>query len=519
VDALRALGEPVARAAPLVARADAAAAAIPAEGLTDPVEAARSALVDHLAPAASTLRDVAPLVQALPALLGADGERRYYFGAGTPAELRGATGFIGASTVLTVDRGRLSFGEFGATTDLVDAPPGTIPPPNPDWAQRYDRYGGTGDWVFATMSPDFPSTGVVLERLHEATTGQQLDGAISADPYALAALLEVAGPVTVEGFGTVTSDDVVEVVAHDAYGVITDSEERKRLLGRVAAASLTGFLSGIGREDSDPLAALRALGGAVQDGHLVVHAVDPAVQQALEAAGVAGRLGGSEDPTDFVQAHLTGASNAKVDWYLERSLDYRVQLAPDGSATAEAVVVLRNTAPTAGEVSYVIGPNTQQVLGPGGNVVIVSTYLDVDAELQEFIPPPGTTRGVYEVELGHPVMTTVDSLPAGATTSTRYQVVNPSAWTPDGTGGGTYRLTVGDQPAIHAERLSVEVALPPGSRVVTAPDGFAVVDGVVRGTLETRGERVVDLVLAGPEPSLWERLTGWLGRPVLRLGG
>ena len=45
------------------------------------------------------------ILDGLPSFLGADGPRRYLFGASNPAELRGTGGLIGAYAILTMDRG------------------------------------------------------------------------------------------------------------------------------------------------------------------------------------------------------------------------------------------------------------------------------------------------------------------------------------------------------------------------------------------------------------------------------
>lgn len=524
VDALTALGPPLHEARTLLEEARATLTGTSSEGLVGPVADARGQFRAQLDDANRALAATEPLVAALPAFLGADGPRRYFFGAAQPAELRGSTGFIGAFSILTLEGGRFSFSEFAPIQDLPVAPPGTVAPPNPDFLARYGAFGGTGYWQNLNVSPDFPSTGRALERLWEATYGEPLDGAISADPFALAALLELAGPTEVPGVGTVDAGTVVPFVTNEAYSVLTDAEERKRLLGDVAAAALSGFIdSGLGGDDlagggdpAGPLSALRAIGGAAGRGHVLVHAADPAVQAAFEGAGLAGAL--LDPPGDYFSAFLTGASGSKIDYYLGRDLDYAVTLEPDGVARASATLRLVNDAPASGQPRYVIGPNTPRVVA-GENELYVGAYLAAGAQLAGFAADGAVGGGELQSELGHPVVQTYEELAPGAARTLAYEVVHPGGWTAAGA-GGRYQLTVQSQAAIRPTRLRLKVRVPQGMQVIAADERLQVAAGVVRFDGEIEGTFSADLHFA-PVPerrTAWQRLRDRLREPLITLG-
>jgi hypothetical protein len=76
--------------------------------------ASRSATRKWVRRSAAAARSAAALAEALPRFLGADGERRYFFGASTPSELRGTGGYIGDYSVLTVRDGKIA--RFEAST-------------------------------------------------------------------------------------------------------------------------------------------------------------------------------------------------------------------------------------------------------------------------------------------------------------------------------------------------------------------------------------------------------------------
>lgn len=487
--------------------------ATPAQGLVGPVARARTEFEQRLSGAHEAAVTSEPLSRGLPAFLGAEGPRRYFFGAANPAELRGRSGFIGAWSILTIDQGRFSFSPFVPIHDLPDVPADQVEPPYPEYPDRWGQWGGPGIWRNLTLMPDFSETGSALESLWEQTRGERLDGMITADPFALAALLEVAGPVEVPGRGSVDAGSVVDYVSNEAYAVITDPEERKRLLGEVAAAALTGFFErGLGGgEDGQEatLRALRALGKAAGDGHILIHAADSEVQAAFEAAGLAGRL--LDPPGDYVGTVVAGTTSSKIDYYLGRELDYIVSLRSDGGADAQATLRLVNDAPTQGPPAYVIGPNIDRVVA-GENEIWVNTYLRRDAQVVGVTEDGDAATGRIQTELGHPVVETFEELPSGARHEVEYSTDVPSVWAEEA-GVGRYRLTIQEQSTIRATQVAVAVRIPPGTRVVQVSEGLAVDGDIIRFSGAVRGTWEADIRFA--EPSMADRAWDWLSTPVI----
>ena len=148
--------------------------------------------------------------EALPAMLGGEGERRYLLLFTTPAEARGLGGFTGNWAEITADDGRITVSDFGRSDELDDAAPAgtrTLSGP-PEWLERYGEFGftnGVGGTVGAdpfkniTMSPFMSSTGQVVAELYPQSGGRELDGVFAADVYVLAELLRLTGPLDVTG--------------------------------------------------------------------------------------------------------------------------------------------------------------------------------------------------------------------------------------------------------------------------------------------------------------------------------
>jgi hypothetical protein len=165
------------------------------------VTTGRDRVLELLEPLAARSRVAADVAEQLPAFLGADGPRRYLFGAATPAELRGTGGFVGSVAILSVDEGRLDFGAFVSSSDLEELPGDAFPVPAEQDVERWRRYGDVGLWVNLNRTPDFPSAAEAMLRHWEVSEGTRLDGMLVADPFAFEALLALSGPTDVPGFG------------------------------------------------------------------------------------------------------------------------------------------------------------------------------------------------------------------------------------------------------------------------------------------------------------------------------
>ena len=228
----------------------------------------------------------------MPSFLGADGPRRYVFGASNPAELRGTGGLIGAYAILTIDHGRLSFSDFRPIQSLPRPDVSDVPSPSQEYSDNYDFYrSGLGLWVNTNMTPDYPLAADAFWLTYEATTGEDVDGVMLADPFALKALMRVTDPIAVSGTAGIelTDKNVVSFVSNRAYALFDTNEQRKLVLGRVAQAVLDGFLA----HGGDPQAKVRALLKAFDDGHVLAWSTDPRMQRGLSMTTV----GGAFDPS------------------------------------------------------------------------------------------------------------------------------------------------------------------------------------------------------------------------------
>jgi hypothetical protein len=472
-----ALHEPLLRARDMVAEAQRVSDG-PRTWLLPPVAGPVETFDFEVRDLRRTLDVAVALTEALPQFLGQDGTRRYFFGAQNPAELRGTGGLLGAYSILTVTEGSIDLAPFRPIIQLDDVPPGTVEPPNPDYEEMYDRFGGTGFWRNLNMTPDLPSAATAIERLYEHVQGVRLDGTIVADPEALASLMSVTGSVRAPGAGLVEPGEMVAFLSNEAFSVYSDPGARKRILGQMAERVLNTYLA---EASTDRRAAGRALVDAASGGHLMIHAADPAIQRNLHVAGITGQL--PRTPGDRFALVVNNAGGNKVDFYTDRTVRYEMTLLPDGVGEADVTVSYVNEAPDEGQPAYVIGP-FRGVSDAGENVMITSAFCgscrvhDVGLEGE----PTGVTLGE---ELGYSVVTKTLQLPSGAGQEVGYEWTVLDAWK-RADGAGVYTLTILGQPTIRPTRATIEISLPRGMAVVGTSPGMEEEAGTVTwtGTLE-----------------------------------
>ena len=410
-------------------------------------------------------------IERVPALLGADGPRRYLVAFTTPAETRGLGGFMGNWIELTADDGRIGVSASGRTKDLNLGGDGPRVVTGPDdWLAIWGGYGfdngpggttGAVPWSNITISPEFPSTGQAMAEMYPQSGGRAIDGVFALDPFVVAGLLSFTGPINVDGVdGPLTADNVVEFLLIDQYE--NENDERLDLLEDVSretiALLLTGSLPG-------PLEVADTLGPLVDEGRIVGWASTPDEQQYFTDLGLNGSMP-SVVGRDGLAVVLNNAGANKLDVYLEREVAYDATVdAATGATTATATVTLTNGAPSSGLPDGVIGNYTGDALGT--NRILVSLYSALPVTSASVRLPNGESED-FQVDVG---------TEAGWMTGSSFLVVAPGGsvtlvYELAGTLAldGVYSLAVRPQPIVIDEQLAVSVVDTDG-RTLVSVDG------------------------------------------------
>jgi hypothetical protein len=473
--------------------------AAPSTFLVRPVLQERWDLEADLREATEVLEASALLLEGMPGFAGADGPRRYLVVSENPAELRGTGGLWGAYAILTLRDGRATVGTAAATQSLPAVEPNDVPAPSPDYRRIYDRFGGAASWHNLNMTPDFPSAARAALGNYAAGGGGELDGVIAADPFALSAMLEETGPVPVPGTGIeVDARSVVAFTASEAYSVLTVPDERKEVLGGVAAGVMARFLALDGR----PVARMRAIGEAVSGGHLKVYVPDEGFAEGLDLLDASGAYA-PRLPGDMAAVHVNNGSGNKVDAWAIRRVDYEVRLGGDAESVSTLSATIANEAPTSGYPKYVLGPKLER-LGPGDQLPLITASCHAPCELLEARRDGEPVSVTTDEELGIPWYRDHRPIAAGEAGSFSISWRSRGAW--EGTlEDGRYRLTFLGQTTIEPTELRVRIESPPGTSIVWANEPMRIEGAVATWRGTPRPRTMLEIRFRAPTPLRWWR--------------
>lgn len=480
--------EPMSQAAPsvvaaadLLQRAQAYVDAItnPTIGLiSDAAEEAKERIAD----AAGTAEDGRLLFQALPGMLGADGSRRYLLAFQAPGEARGAGGVAGLYGILHATDGRFRLGEIGPYGELFGGL--RRPVEAPGWfAAAYGTQGALTEWPQANVSPNFPAVAGVMMQMYRAEAREPVDGVLAMDPIVLETMMRATGPITVEGpqgdRSSIAAGQVVDLLLRDAYLEFEDPADQDRFL----ISLVNAFWSKIQAGDFDPARLGAALGEAVRSQHLKSFAAEPQAQALLSELGASG-----DYPVDDGMVQLVFHNNYgvnKVDYFLRRSIDTRIELGEDGTARVTTAVELENRAPD-GPPSFLLGLGPDGV-PPGTNRMLLSYLLPQGAAITSLdVGGAPRTPLLYQDDRNPVGWFLLDLPPGGSETATlTYEV-------PNAVSSGRFSLTLVPQATINTEQAAVTIVPPPGYRLrdtgaaLPAGNGAVTIEGPLDRAFEVR---------------------------------
>ena len=324
--------------------------------------------------------------------------------------------------VLEVDDGELRLGDLEPTGDLQLEGEGVQVPGDQGALWGWARPGR--EWRNLAMSPQFPATAELAARMWTTRGGPPLDGVISLDVRALAALLAATGPVDVDG-RQIGREDVEPLLLHDQYEGLTYDrggqglqDQRRDRLGEIARAVVDKLQAG----DADLPVLAEGIGDAAAGRHLLLWASAPGEQEAWGAAGVAGEVG----PDALLLAVLNRGGN-KLDPFLDVDAEIRSDARADGEVRVEVHVRLANLTPE-GEPVYVAGPRPDHPeIGAGDYVGLVS--LTMPAAATELALGDGRLRQVTGRDGSSQVVATNVQLARGTEDRLVFSFLLPAAET------------------------------------------------------------------------------------------
>lgn len=418
---------------------------------------ARDAALAEVRPLDDGVRDLDPFLDALPEVLGGEGERKYLVAMLNPAELRYSGGAALSLSTITVDGGRITVGE---AVDSAESPQFFRPrywkkvPGNP-------FHRGRQSMQTATYAPSWPVSGEELLNAYRSLRGRPGAGVVAVDVMTLQRLLQFTGPLTVPGYPTLTADNFVHEVIGN-YDAHPDTAQRRELNKSLAPAFTQRLFSADGLLDK-----VRALHEMAQARHFAVYFRNDEAQAAFDGLGLTGDLSATEH--DYLGVFSQNTNIAKPDVWQRRSVRSRVTLDDDGSARVRLAVTVHNDSP----------PPPPGFVDPRR---LSYTTRWSEMSLAAFLPRGAEVRtaaadgrpfdfhvGDY---FGRPFVRRTIELPPQArrTYEVVYDVPRAAVVADDGT--LAYRLDLDPQGMVIPQAVDVQVRLPDGWEVAGLPDGW-----------------------------------------------
>ncbi len=379
------------------------------------VDDKRAALVGQLDSIRGYVDAAARVARVLPDMLGQHGTKRYFLGLQNEAELRGTGGLPGAFAIAEVTDGRIHFTRFASDQVLLPAKTRQRVHTGLDFGRQYDAlYGAsepTATFPDSNVSPHFPYAARIWAAMWEKVGKQRIDGVLAVDPTVLGHFLQVTGPAALGAGGqVVNAQNVVALTQKDNYALFADNAQRKAFLVAILRAAANKITSGAGT----PFGLLQAASQSGREQRLLVWTRDPRLERLVAQTDFAGAIPSSDRPLSALI--LNNAASGKLDYYLQRSLDY-VRTGCGSRRDVTATIELRNDAPAAGLPPYVTTrlDRAPPDAKPGDSRVLLDYYATKGALLESVSLNGRRATAAADAELGHAVFRMDVELPRGST--------------------------------------------------------------------------------------------------------
>jgi hypothetical protein len=429
------------------------------------VDRAKQTAVGYLAPLQETYANTAPVLQALPDLVGAHGPRTYLLAMLNPAELRYSGGATLSFTSIRFAHGTATFGTTHNVDDILSTGGQyqTWTPVRGNPFHRQPRSRVTS----ATFSPWWAVSGEELLRGYEQVyPGEPLDGVIGIDLQGMAQLFTITGPVDLPTVGQVGADNLVQKLAgsYDKYPTI---QARHQVNQALVPAFQQKFFEG-----GQMSAKVRSLVQSAASRHFFTYFRDHSVQRDFARIGLAGNL--SRTPHDYLGVFTQNLNGSKTDYWQHRVVGSKVTVNDDGSARVHLTVTVTNGAP-----AYTLPtPDPKDGYTTRWLGALLGVFLPKRAVLGPVtMNGQPVLRHLHHPHAAHVVNRRFMSQPmmlnSGESSTLRVSYTVPKAAAVTGDDAMTYYLDIDPQPTVVPETADVEVTWPDGwSLAGPLPDGW-----------------------------------------------
>lgn len=403
---------------------------------------ARSQLQDQTSRLSQLLGNTSLAAQLAPSMLGADGPRNYMLAFQTPAEARGTGGLLGGFGILRFDNGVPTVDALSSNAELgvrcekyvpgrcaISAGAVAEVDLGPEFNNIYGWANPFTDFRNSNLSPHFPYAAQIWKSMLKDRTGSIVDGVVALDPVVLSYVLGAIGPVTLTDGEVINADNVVELTMSTAYiRFENDNSARKKYLQDIASAVVQKMTGPI----PSPRQLIDALGKAAGERRILVWSASQTDQELLEETPLAHVV--PEDEAPYAQVVINNLAGNKMDYYLEREIEYAADHCDGDMRNSTVTVRLTNTATaTARELPENVAgtggvANDIPLKAPPGTMVSSVRVFDTKgARLMSVSSNGERTSAISRVERGHPSFEVQLAIPPGQSGELTFRLSEPTA--------------------------------------------------------------------------------------------
>ena len=313
---------------------------------TGPLDSIRNKALNELEAVQQAVDSLNSIAPVLPNALGASGIKRYLIAIGNQAEMRASGGAPLSLLMIEFEDGRISIPLKGQTSTQL------FPPINarinwfgPALNPFFERNPRNNPFVVTNTHPNFIYS---AREMVSAWSGgwdgpsyPEVDGVVTLDLTAIAAVLDAIGPVESEVYGTVSGDQIGQILLVDAYADFgqEDAQQRQDANQELLDTLLTRVLSG-----SDLVPAAKAIAKTAPGRHFQLWMKESRLENLALQAGVAGVV---SDPGtgDWSAMYTQNGNQSKVDVFQQRNVLVTANLEADGSARVTQQLTVNNATP------------------------------------------------------------------------------------------------------------------------------------------------------------------------------
>lgn len=420
---------------------------IPTDDLALPIKQFVSPVLPKLYEAIGRANQLIDLARLAPPLVGYPEGKTYLFLLQNNAELRPTGGFIGTYGILKVKNGEIVSFDTDNVYNL-DGPAESylnVEPPLP-----IKKYMGVDHWYMrdANWSPDFATSAKKVEWFYhqEHGTEDKIDGVIAITPTFINSLLNITGPITINGL-EFNQDNFVDQLQYQVeqgfYHEGISEADRKNIVGELGQEIIKCFFH---LSFEEWLAVGQSVEDNLNEKQILIYDQNGEFWNYVKENNWAGTLKDVAD--DYLLVVDANLASLKTDKVVDRQIDYMVTQKENGDLAAKVSITYDNRGNFSWQTTRL--RTYTRIYVPLGSKLIGSSGALADDRTKQ----PGEV--ITETELGKTVFGAFISIEPGESGTLSFEYLLPQALA-EKAKQGYYNLTVQKQPGTIEPGLKVDL--------------------------------------------------------------